>query len=112
MTDPDQPPRRDPVDDFSLPGHDRDCARAIRNEARLGGRLDTIQVEHLLQIGWRAGRAINEPAVRKAQADAVRGAGHGIAQAVADAPGGCVTAEMLAAMTDRIADAIEGGEQA
>jgi hypothetical protein len=53
------------VDLFSAEGHDRDCARAMWNQARLneGHRsiaschsLSTIQVEHLLRIGYTRGR--------------------------------------------------------
>jgi hypothetical protein len=46
------------VEFFSLPGHDRECAAAILNQAR-GRRtpLDDIQVEHLLRIGFTAGKA-------------------------------------------------------
>lgn len=45
-----------PVDRWSSPGHDRDCARAIYAQAthRLHP-LDEIQVEHLLRIGYAAG---------------------------------------------------------
>lgn len=56
------------VDTQSIEGHDRDCARAIWSQANLGGRLTTIQVEHLLSIGARAGR---EAALREA-AEVVR----------------------------------------
>lgn len=41
---------------LALPGHDRDCADAIWRQARNGRNLlNTVQVEHLLQIGRRAG---------------------------------------------------------
>lgn len=43
---------------FSLTGHDRDVALAIWNQARMRRhRLDEIQVEHLMAIGYRAGFA-------------------------------------------------------
>lgn len=40
---------------YSLPGHDRDCARALLSQARHGSPLSPVQVEHLLNIGWTAG---------------------------------------------------------
>lgn len=43
-------------DRYSLPGHDRDCARAMWSQARHGKMpLDQIQVQHLMSIAWRAG---------------------------------------------------------
>lgn len=42
----------------SLPGHDRECAAAMLSQARLRTNpIDEIQVAHLLEIGWRAGKA-------------------------------------------------------
>ena len=42
---------------LSLPGHDREVALAVHNQARLRrSPIDDVQVEHLLAIGWRAGR--------------------------------------------------------
>ena len=46
-----------PVDRWSSPGHDRDCARAIHAQARHRFHpIDDVQVEHLLRIGYTAGR--------------------------------------------------------
>lgn len=46
----------DSVERHAIAGHDRDCARAIHNQARNGRTpLNDIQVEHLLAIGFRAG---------------------------------------------------------
>ncbi len=38
-------------------GQDRDTARAMLAQARLGHPIDDIQMQHLLHIGYRAGRA-------------------------------------------------------
>jgi hypothetical protein len=45
---------------FTVEGHDRDAARAMLSQSRLrdASRIDDIQVHHLLQIGYRAGRAV------------------------------------------------------
>jgi len=40
---------------FSRPGHDRDVLNAMWSQVQLGRPLSKIQVEHLLQIVWRAG---------------------------------------------------------
>ncbi len=53
MSHPDR--YRDQVVDCSTPGHDRDCALAMLNQARRRGGIDDIQVAHLLAIGFRAG---------------------------------------------------------
>lgn len=46
------------IDRTSLPGHDREVAKAIHNQARTRSHpLDDIQVRHLLAIGYRAGHA-------------------------------------------------------
>lgn len=47
---------------FTLPGHDRECASAMLSQSRLqhASRIDDIQVRHLLQIGYRAGRQVTE----------------------------------------------------
>lgn len=43
-------------DRYSIPGHDRDCARAMWSQARIGrDPLSQVQVEHLLRIAWTAG---------------------------------------------------------
>lgn len=47
---------------FTIPGHDRECANAMLSQSRLqhASRIDDIQVRHLLQIGYRAGRQVTE----------------------------------------------------
>lgn len=51
-------------DRYSLPGHDRDCARAMWSQARIGkDPLSTVQVEHLLNIAWRAGATAEHEAM-------------------------------------------------
>ena len=43
---------------MTLPGHDRDLARAIMSQSHhQPSRIDDIQVIHLLAIGYRAGHA-------------------------------------------------------
>jgi hypothetical protein len=57
------------VELFSLPGHDRDCAKAMLSQARLRTRpLDDLQVAHLISIGYRAGVAAGEVRGRTAAA--------------------------------------------
>jgi hypothetical protein len=57
-----------PIELYSLPGHDRDCAAAILNQARVGNHpLSDIQVVHLLAIGSRAGRAVSRPSISQPQ---------------------------------------------
>jgi hypothetical protein len=49
----------DDVDYFTTPGHDRDVAHAILAQSRhRTDPIDDIQVRHLLQIGYTAGRAV------------------------------------------------------
>lgn len=46
---------------YANPGHDLDGAVAMLPQARLGHHpIDDIQVRHLLQIGYRAGRQVTE----------------------------------------------------
>lgn len=46
---------------YTLEGHDRDGAAAMLSQARLKTNpIDDIQVQHLLHIGYRAGRAVTE----------------------------------------------------
>lgn len=55
---------RDELLGLAVPGHDLDCARAIYNQARIkSSPLDEIQVKHLLQIGYRAGRDFTRIAI-------------------------------------------------
>jgi hypothetical protein len=50
------------IDYYTTEGHDRDAALAMLSQARLplASRIDEVQVRHLLQIGYRAGRRITE----------------------------------------------------
>jgi hypothetical protein len=58
-------PEQQAVDLFSTPGHDRDCARAMHRQAQQRGGITAQQIEHLLQIGYWAGKgATEERAVR------------------------------------------------
>lgn len=52
-------------DRYSVPGHDRDCLRAMWSQVRGGRPLDRVQVEHLLQIVWRAGATAEHEAMYK-----------------------------------------------
>lgn len=51
------------VDYYTTEGHDREVAHAILSQSRLphASRIDDIQVQHLLRIGYRAGRQVTEP---------------------------------------------------
>jgi hypothetical protein len=61
------------VELFSLPGHDRDCARAMLSQARLRGcPLDDLQVAHLISIGYSAGVAAGVARGRTAAATDIR----------------------------------------
>lgn len=54
-----QPPER-----YSLPGHDRDCLQAMWSQARIRSNpLSPTQVEHLLDIAWRAGATAEHEAM-------------------------------------------------
>ncbi len=50
------------IDYYAIEGHDRDAALAMLSQSRLphASRIDDVQVQHLLQIGYRAGRRITE----------------------------------------------------
>lgn len=50
------------VDYYTTEGHDRDAAVAMLSQSRLphASRIDDVQVRHLLQIGYRAGRQVTE----------------------------------------------------
>lgn len=49
----------DDVDYFTTPGYDREIAHAILAQSRhRSDPIDDIQVRHLLQIGYTAGRAV------------------------------------------------------
>lgn len=51
------------VDRYSRPGHDRDCLTAMRSQVQLGRPLDRVQVDHLLDIAWRAGATAEHDAM-------------------------------------------------
>ncbi len=50
------------LDYWTIKGHDRDAAYAMLSQSRLpnASRIDDIQVQHLLRIGYSAGRRITE----------------------------------------------------
>lgn len=50
----------DDVDYFTTPGYDREIAHAIlaQSRHRHASPIDDIQVRHLLQIGYMAGRTV------------------------------------------------------
>lgn len=53
-------------DRYSVPGHDRDCLRAMWAQA--GHRvnpLSQVQVKHLLMIGWTAGATAEHEAIHE-----------------------------------------------
>lgn len=53
-------------DRYSVPGHDRDCARAMWSQAGHGSSpLSQVQVEHLLRIAWTAGAHAEHDASRE-----------------------------------------------
>lgn len=58
------------VDRLSTPGHDRDVARAIANQARLRhSPITDVQVQHLLLIGYQRGQSRSEGVLRRCAAD-------------------------------------------
>jgi hypothetical protein len=51
----------DEVAFYAVEGHDREGAAAMLSQSRLGyNPIDDIQVLHLLNIGYRAGRQVTE----------------------------------------------------
>jgi hypothetical protein len=54
----------DKIDRYSVPGHDRDCLRAMWSQAGRGeSPLTRVQVEHLLNIAWTAGAHAEHDAI-------------------------------------------------
>ncbi len=84
MSQPTQDERRSTVELYSQPGHDRECALAMLNQARLGrdpNGISDIQVEHLLAIGYRAGAAHERERTAQQIADALIRASNDIVSA-------------------------------
>ena len=84
MSQQTQDERRNAVILYSQPGHDRDCALAMLNQARvsrLSDPIDDIQVEHLLSIGYTAGRAFERTQTAQHIADALIRASNDIVSA-------------------------------
>jgi hypothetical protein len=54
------------LDRYSVPGHDRDCLRAMRAQAKHGiNPLSRVQVDHLLNIAWTAGATAEHDAMHE-----------------------------------------------
>ena len=53
------------IDRYSVPGHDRDCLRAMWSQTRLGRPLSQTQVDHVLSIAWRAGATAEHDAIHE-----------------------------------------------
>lgn len=57
---------------YSVPGHDRDCLRAMWAQVQGGRALDRIQVAHLLEIAWTAGATAEHEAMHEGVAEDCR----------------------------------------
>lgn len=57
-------------DRYSVPGHDRNCLRAMWSQAGHGiNPLTQVQVRHLLMIAWLAGATAEHEAVHEGVTD-------------------------------------------